>query len=214
MEIFSHPELLERYLSAHSTAEDPVLTELTRHTYLNEIHPRMVSGTILGSFLMLFSKLIAPERILEIGTFTGYASICLAAGLKPEGHLTTIEVNDELRDITLHFFQKAGISERVTLLNGNALMILPTLEEQYDLVFLDANKEEYLEYYQLVFDKVSRGGFIIADNVLWDGKVLDDPKADQTAEAIHQFNQMITDDQRVENLLLPIRDGLMVIKKR
>lgn len=213
MQLFSNPEVLNRYLSAHSAEEDPVLAELTRHTYLNEVHPRMLSGHILGLFLKLFSQLVAPKRILEIGTFTGYASICLARGLKPGGTLTTIELNEELREISLHYFKKAGVSSMITLINGDARKILPTLEGSFDLVFMDANKEEYLDYYQLVIEKVAMGGYILADNVLWDGKVLDRSEPDHITRKIQQFNRVVADDRRIENVLLPLRDGIMVIKK-
>ncbi len=214
MEIFNDPEKVERYLSDHSTPEDPVLSELTRHTYLNEVHPRMLSGHILGNFLSLFSRMISPKHILEIGTYTGYSAICLARGLKSGGKLTTIEVNDELRSVSLDFFQKAGVQDQIQLINGNALEVIPSLNESFDLVFMDAHKDDYPDYYRLVIDKLLPGGFIIADNVLWGGKVLDESQADATTKSIHQFNTMVTSDPRVENLLIPLRDGIMVIKKR
>lgn len=213
MSLFSHPGIMERYLAEHSTGEDPVLAELARHTYLKEVYPNMISGHLLGSFLTLFSKITHPSRILEVGTYTGYSAICLARGLKPDGLLTTIENNDELRQTTLSFFQKAGVSERIELINGDAMKIIPELDELFDLVFLDANKEEYPGYYDLLVDKVPSGGYILADNTLWGGKVLQDPGADPATSAIHRFNHVVTADARVENLLLPIRDGLMIIKK-
>ena len=213
MELFNQPEVVDKYLLNHSSPEDPVLAELTRHTYLKEVHPRMISGHIMGGFLQLFSQLISPSRILEIGTFTGYSAICLAKGLKSGGQLTTIEINDEFRETAILYFEKAGVLNQIKLLNGDALKIIPSLDETFDVVFIDANKDDYQEYYQLVFDKVSSGGYIITDNVLWGGKVLEDPTPDPTTSIIQQFNRMVTDDQRVENLLLPIRDGIMVIKK-
>jgi predicted O-methyltransferase YrrM len=213
MKLFSNPDLLERYLSEHSSPEDPLLAELSRYTYLNVIHPRMLSGHILGSFLQLFSTLIGPGKILEVGTFTGYSAICLARGLRPGGRMITIEVNDELRSHTLEYFRRAGVDEQIDLKNGNALDILPTLQDRFDLVFLDAHKEDYPEYYRLTLDKVSRGGYILADNALWDGKVLNKNETDPDALAMQEFNRIVTQDSRVENLLLPIRDGLMVIKK-
>jgi predicted O-methyltransferase YrrM len=214
MELFSDPEKLDMYLSGHSSPEDKVLSELTRHTYLNEVHPRMLSGHILGKFLRMFSQMIRPEHILEIGTYTGYSAICLAQGLKPEGKLTTIEVNDELRTVALTYFEKAGLMGQIQLINGNALEVIPTLGETFDLVFIDAHKDEYEHYYQLVMDKLKPGGFIIADNVLWGGKVLEETISDSTTRSIHKFNQMVTADLRVENLLMPLRDGIMLIKKR
>jgi caffeoyl-CoA O-methyltransferase len=213
MELFSDPELLDRYLLEHSSQEDPVLKELARHTYLNVVHPRMLSGHILGSFLSLFSKMLSPVRILEIGTYTGYSAICLARGLREGGSLITIEVNDELRKTSQEYFKKAGLSEQIELINGDALKVIPSLSGSFDLVFMDAHKDDYPAYYDLVIDKVRSGGYILADNVLWGGKVLDIPPADATTKIIDQFNQMVNSDSRVENLLLPLRDGVMVIRK-
>ena len=213
MELFNDPESLDRYLLEHSSQEDPVLQELARHTYLNEIHPRMLSGHLLGSFLTMFSKMLSPERILEIGTYTGYSAICLARGLREGGMLTTIEVNDELRGISMEFFRKAGLEEQIELINGDALEVMPALSGTFDLVFMDAHKDDYPNYYNLVIERVSSGGYILVDNVLWGGKVLDLPVVDATTRTIDQFNHMVTSDPRVENLLLPLRDGLMVIKK-
>lgn len=213
MELFTDAETLERYLVENSQQEDPVLRELARHTYLKEVHPKMLSGHIMGSFLTLFSKMLSPERILEIGTYTGYSAICLARGLRPGGTLTTIEVNDELRTIARKFFRKANLHKQIELINGDALKVIPALKGTFDLVFIDAHKDDYPDYYNLVIDKVASGGYILADNVLWGGKVLETNLADPTTRAINQFNKMITADQRVENLLLPVRDGIMVIKR-
>lgn len=213
MELFTDPEKVDRYLEAHSSPEDPVLNELSRHTYLKEVHPRMLSGPVLGGFLRLFSQMLSPGRILEIGTYTGYSAINLARGLNPEGKLITIEINEELRDTTLSFFKKAGVDKQIELINGNALEVIPTLDESFDLVFIDALKDDYPNYYQLVINKLTPGGYILVDNVLWGGKVLDDPISDATTRVIHRFNQMVREDERVENLLLPVRDGLMIIKK-
>jgi predicted O-methyltransferase YrrM len=213
MELFSDPELLDSYLLEHSSQEDPVLKELARQTYLNEIHPRMLSGHILGSFLTLFSKMLSPERILEIGTFTGYSAICLARGLREGGRLTTIEVNDELQETSLEFFRRAGLEEQIDLINGDAKDLIPTLTGNFDLVFPDAHKDDYPDYYDLVIERVPSGGYILADNVLWGGKVLENPLPDATTRTIDQFNQKVNGDHRVENLILPLRDGVMVIKK-
>mgnify|MGYP001824160832 CR=1 FL=1 len=214
MELFANPGALDRYLSDHTDAEDPVLQELSRHTYLNEVHPRMLSGHILGSFLTLFSRMVSPRHILEIGTYTGYSAICLARGLKSDGRLTTIEINDELRTTALSYFKKANLHDQIRLINGNALELIPGLQETFDLVFLDANKDDYPAYYKLVLDKLRPGGYILADNVLWGGKVLDDKAMDPTTRIIDQFNKSIQADQRVQNTLLPIRDGLMLIQKK
>jgi len=197
MSLFTEAEVLDRYLEAHSQQEDPVLQELARHTYLKEVHPRMLSG-----------------HILEIGTYTGYSAICLARGLRPGGKLTTLEVNDELRSIALQFFEKANLQEQIHLINGDALELIPSLRDTFDLVFIDAQKDDYPKYFNLVLDKVNPGGYILADNVLWGGKVLDASKSDPTTRIIDRFNKMITEDPRVENLLLPLRDGLMVIQKK
>lgn len=213
MELFSKPELLDRYLLENSSPEDPVLKELARYTYLNEVHPRMLSGHILGSFLTLFSKMLSPLRILEIGTYTGYSAICLARGLRKGGTLITIEVNDELKKTSLEFFKRAGVNEQIELINGDALEVIPSLAGSFDLVFMDAHKDDYPDYFRLVIERVRPGGYILADNVLWGGKVLDKPQADATTKIIDQFNQMVNSDSRVENLLLPLRDGVMVIKK-
>ena len=152
MDLFINPEHLDHYLVNHSSQEDPVLTELARHTYLKEIHPRMLSGHVQGSFLRMFSQMISPAQILEIGTYTGYSAICLAKGLKPGGTLTTIEINDEFREIALAFFRKAGVSDRIKLINGDARNVIPSLAGMFDLVFMDAHKDEYDDYYNLVFD--------------------------------------------------------------
>jgi predicted O-methyltransferase YrrM len=172
----------------------------------------MISGHILGSFLRIFSLLHAPEKILEIGTYTGYSAICLARGMRPEGRLFTIEINDELRDISLEFFHKAGLKDRIELINGNALQVIPSLPNDFDLVFMDAFKEDYPEYYTLVRGKVKKGGYILADNTLWGGKVVDKEDTEPSTQSIREFNRIVTQDSGVENLLLPIRDGLMVIK--
>lgn len=214
MELFANPSALDRYLTEHSEEEDKVLKELARHTYLKEVHPRMLSGHILGSFLTLFSRIVAPLRILEIGTYTGYSAICLARGLKPGGMLTTIEINDEFRKTALEYFRKARLQEQIQLINGDALELLPDLKGSFDLVFLDANKDEYPAYYKLVFDKIRPGGYLLADNVLWGGKVLNENPEDQTTHTIDQFNKMIQADKRVNNTLLPIRDGLMLAQKK
>lgn len=213
MDIFSQPELLERYLETHSTGEDPVLAELSRYTHLKVVHPRMLSGQVLGGFLTMFSKLISPMQILEVGTYTGYSAICLAKGLKTGGKLTTLELNDELRETALSFFKKAGLENSIELINGDALKIIPELPGPFDLVFIDANKENYPAYFELLVDKVKSGGFILADNVLWGGKVLGDIGNDSSTKAIHKFNKLVTSNPRVVNLILPIRDGLMLCKK-
>ncbi len=206
---------LQRYLDTFSTPEDPVLEELSRRTHLQTVYPQMMSGALQGRLLQFISHMIRPARILEIGTFTGYSAICLAQGLREGGKLITLEANDEYEKIIREFFEKAGITGRAELIIGDALQILPELKGPFDLVFIDADKKEYGDYYDLVIDKVKNDGFLLVDNVLWDGKVLSPEKRmDEETAAIHRFNQKITADPRVENLLLPVRDGLMLIRKK
>ncbi|WP_423126478.1 O-methyltransferase [Gaoshiqia sp. Z1-71] len=205
---------LEQYILTHSEEEDPVLKELDRETHLNILRPRMLSGHLQGKLLELLSKMTGPKRILEIGTFTGYSAICLAKGLKEGGKLHTIEMNDELEPIAKKYIAKAGLSDVIIQHIGDACSIIPELDESFDLVFLDGDKREYCRYFDLVFDKVKTGGFVIADNILWSGKVTEtlDPKDEQTAGII-RFNEKMKHDPRVSQLILPLRDGLMLIRK-
>ena len=205
---------LEQYILAHSEPESDVLAELSRATHLQVLRPRMLSGNLQGQFLKMMCKMLGARRVLEIGTYTGYAAISMAYGLAGGGVVHTIDVNDELEDFTRGFIEKSGLQERVVFHVGDACEIIPRLNETFDLVFIDADKREYSEYYRLVFDKVRVGGLIIADDVLWDGKVADpNVKPDAQTKGILDFNDMIQADPRVENLLLPIRHGLMVIRK-
>jgi len=201
------------YCEKVSDDQGEVLYNLFRETNLKTMAPRMASGPIQGRFLSLLSNLLAPKKILEIGTFTGYATICMAEGLAENGHITTIEVNPELNHISDKYFRLAGIREKVTSLIGNAKDIIPTLDERYDLVFIDAKKKDYGLYFDLIIDKVRSGGIILADNVLWDGKVLDGSK-DATSESLRKFNQKVREDERVSTLLLPLRDGVMIMRRR
>ncbi len=211
---FASPALW-RYLDANSTPEDPLLEELSRRTHLGTVYPQMMSDARQGQLLTFLSRLLHPARILEIGTFTGYSAICLARGLAPGGRLVTLEMNDEYEPVIREFFEKAGIAEQTDLMTGDALEILPYLEEPFDLVFIDADKRQYSAYYDQIIDKVSPGGIILADNVLWDGKVLQDPATmDEETTAIHRFNQKVTADPGVENFILPVRDGIMLIRKK
>lgn len=200
------------YCESVSDDQGDVLYNLYRETHLKTMAPRMASGPIQGRFLSLLSKLLGPRRILEIGTFTGYATICMSEGLAADGHITTIEVNPELNYISDKYFQQAGIRDKVTSLIGNAKEIIPDLELVFDLVFIDAKKKDYALYFDLIIDKVKPGGIILADNVLWDGKVLDGSK-DATSESLRLFNQKMKDDIRISCLLLPLRDGLMIMRK-
>ena len=200
------------YCESVSDDQGAVLYNLYRETYLKTMAPRMASGPVQGRFLSLLSKLLGPKHILEIGTFTGYATICMSEGLAKNGHITTIEVNPELNYLSDKYFKRAGIRNSVTSLIGNAKEIIPELDEMFDLVFIDAKKKDYALYFDLIIDKVNTGGIILADNVLWDGKVLDGSK-DATSESLRAFNQKMKDHPQVSTLLLPLRDGLMIMRK-
>jgi caffeoyl-CoA O-methyltransferase len=206
---------LDKYIREHSTPEDKVLEELYRQTHLYVVNPNMASGHIQGKFLEMLSYMIHPSRILEIGTYTGYSAICLARGLKSGGQLHTIEINDELNEMSTHYFALAGVADRVTLHTGRAQDVIPEMKYIFDLVFIDADKREYCEYYELVFEKVRKGGFIIADNVLWGGKIEgEEALKDPQTKGVVKFNEMVRKDPRVEKIVLPLRDGLMLIRKK
>ena len=201
------------YAENHTTSEDDVLRALRRETHLKELQPQMLSGQIQGQLLTFFSQMLQPKAILEIGTFTGYAAICLAKGLAQNGIMHTIEVNEEKETIIRKFLAKADLNIKVQLHIGDAAQIIPTLTETFDLVFIDAGKKHNALYYDMVFDRVRQGGFIITDNVLWKGKVAEDTN-DKRTRLIDEFNKKIQQDKRVENLLLPVRDGLMIVRKK
>ena len=205
-------EQIENYIEQHSTPENELLQQLNRETHLKVQMPQMLSGHLQGQFLAMFSTVLQPKRILEIGTFTGYSGICLAKGLQADGLLYTIDVNEELSPMVKRYFEAAGIAAKVKQLIGDAREIIPTLNETFDLVFIDADKVNYCNYYDLVFDKVRTGGYIIADNVLWSAKVLDDKK-DKDTQAIHNYNLKVAGDKRVENFILPLRDGLNIARR-
>ncbi len=212
--IFNKTEI-EEYITKYSDTEDPILQELSRETNLKILRPRMISGNIQGKFLELITKMLKPEKILEIGTYTGYSAICFAKGLSNTGKLHTIEINDELEDFILKYFEKANVQNKIELHIGSALDIIPKLENNFDLVFIDADKRQYIDYYKLIINKVKSGGFIIADNVLWNGKVIEiDKQDDAYTKGIIEFNSYIKNDNRVENVILPIRDGLTLIRKK
>lgn len=210
----SRSKELEKYILDHITPEEEYLTELDRETNLNVLRSRMLSGHLQGKILSMISSMIAPETILEIGTFTGYSAICLAKGLKPGGKLHTIEMNDELELISKKYFRKAGFDQTIELHIGDATEIIPELDFTFDLVFIDGDKREYTQYYYTIFGKVPIGGYILADNILWSNKVLDDPEPnDEQTIGILAFNDMIRNDCRVEKVILPIRDGMTIIRK-
>ena len=204
----------DTYLSEYSTAEDLVLLDLYRQTHIRFINPNMCTGHLQGKLLEFISTMIKPEYILEIGTYTGYSAICLSKGLKPGGSLITIESNDELFEFTRSYFRKSGSDKKIIPMIGRAQDIIPGLRYSFDLVYIDGDKREYCEYYNLVIDKVKQGGFIIADNVLWGGKVGDKDTKDQQTKGIIEFNEMIRSEDRIEKLILPLRDGLMLIRKK
>ena len=206
---------LDDYVCAHTENEPEVLNALNRKTHLTVLRSRMLSGHFQGRLLSMLSHMMQPERILEIGTYTGYSAICLAEGLTENGKLTTIDINEELEDIAREFIQKANLENKIEYIIGDAMQIVPQLDEQYDLVFIDADKKNYCNYYHLVFDKVKPGGYILADNVLWSGKVVEDYEAlDSETKIIMDYNKMVHEDPRVQEILLPIRDGLMLARKR
>ncbi|MCS6969122.1 MAG: O-methyltransferase [Cytophagales bacterium] len=204
---------VERYAEAHTTPDPPLLNQLVRETHLKTTMPRMLSGPLQGALLSLLTRLIRPTKILEIGTFTGYSALCLAQGLAPEGKLITIDCNEETSEIARRYFAQAGLADKINILLGDAAQILPTLNEVFDLVYIDADKRRNADYYQMVLPKVRPEGLILIDNVLWSGKVLSPDPTDKDTAAIVAFNRMVQEDSRVKNLLLPIRDGLMIVQK-
>lgn len=210
------PKDISLYAEEHTTSESEVLARLNRETHSKIMQPRMLSGHIQGRTLSMFSHMIRPGRILEIGTYTGYSALCLAEGLTEDGKLITLDINEELEAFTRSFFADSGLDSKIDYRIGNAIEIIPDLEEVFDIVFIDADKLNYHNYYHLVFDKVRTGGYIISDNVLWSGKVTqieEGKKVDKDTQAILDFNKMCHEDPRTENVLLPIRDGLLISRK-
>ena len=205
-------ENLEAYVQQHSEQEPELLQQLARETHLKILQPRMLSGAYQGRLLALLTKLISPKQILEIGTYTGYSALCMAEGLNPNGRIDTIDINEELMDIQRRYFDTAGFGKQITQHLGNAAEIIPSIKGTFDLVFIDADKEQYPRYFDLIVDRVRSGGLIIADNVLWSGKVVNTAK-DEATKALQVFNKKVTEDPRVETVLLPVRDGLTLIRK-
>ena len=206
------PADINRYSEDHTSQESDLLRRINRETYAEVLMPRMVSGHLQGRFLSMVSHMIKPQNILEIGTYTGYSAICLAEGMQPNGKLVTIDVNEELEKRVRGYFREGGLENKIDYLLGDAATIIPALNSTFDLVFIDADKENYAKYYELVFDKVPMGGYILADNVLWSGKVVRE-KIDKDTRAIKSFNEKIQSDSRVENMLLPLRDGISLVRK-
>jgi predicted O-methyltransferase YrrM len=206
-------EPLEKYIHQHTSDEGLLLQQLERKTFTDVLMPQMLSGKVQGRFLSMLSRLMQPRRILEIGSYTGYSALCLAEGLTPDGYLITIDINEELEDILISFINDSGNINKIKSLFGNASDIIPKLNETFDMVFIDADKQRYSLYYDLVIDKVRSGGLILADNVLWSGRVCGE-NPDKDTQAIMAFNDKITQDERVDNVLLSIRDGIMMIYKK
>ena len=202
------------YSISNSEKESKLLNDLYRETYLKVLNPRMISGHYQGRILSLISKIISPKKILEIGTYTGYSAICLCEGMDKDGILHTIDNNKELVEIQNKYFKRANLKDKIVQHSGDAKNIIPSIDEEFDIVFIDADKESYPEYYDLIINKVRTGGIIIADNILWSGKILEKvEKDDQATKSIIEFNNKIIEDDRVKNIILPIRDGLNIIRK-
>ncbi|MGM9745452.1 MAG: O-methyltransferase [Paludibacteraceae bacterium] len=208
--------LIDAYMAAHSDAEPAWLAAIARETHVRTINPRMLSGHFAGRILKMLVRMVRPQRVLEIGTFTGYSALCLAEGLPADGHVDTIEIDDELEDFIRENICQSPYSERITLHVGDALSIIPQLDGMFDFVFIDADKRAYRDYYELVLPKVPPCGFILADNTLWDGKVLlpNPPTGDHQTIEIKKFNDFVAQDERVEKVILPLRDGLTLMMKK
>jgi len=208
-------EKLEDYILNHIDKETPLLAKLNRDTHLRILNPRMMSGHLQGRILKMFCRMIQPKKILELGTFTGYSALCMAEGLTDDAIIHTIEHDDELEEMILQTFEKSNFKNQIKLHIGEALEVIETLNESFDLVFIDADKRQYLDYYEAVFPKVREGGFILADNTLWGGKVVQPLQHnDKQTEAILRFNDFVTNDSRVEKVILPLRDGLTILMKK
>ena len=208
-------ERLDQYILVHIDPESDYLTKLYRQTHLKLLYPRMASGHLQGRLLKMFVKMIDPTNILEIGTYSGYSGLCLAEGLKPGGQLYTIEINDEQEDFTRPWFENSPYKDQIHFLIGNALDIVPTLDVTFDMAFVDGDKRLYKEYYEMVLQHLRPGGYMLADNTLWDGHVIEEPTPkDAQTKGIMAFNDYLAKDTRVEKVILPLRDGLTIIRKK
>ncbi|TJY36444.1 O-methyltransferase [Pontimicrobium aquaticum] len=209
------PEDIDEYVVKHSEDEPELLQQLNRETYQKILQPRMLSGHYQGRVLSMISKLVNPKNILEIGTYTGYSAICLAEGMKETGELHTIDINEELYDFQRKYFNKSDYGKQIIQHLGDALDIIPKLDKNFDLVFIDADKENYANYFHTVIEKVNQGGIILSDNVLWSGKILETKfkKEDTSTPALIKYNKLLKEDSRIETVMLPIRDGLTIARK-
>ena len=206
-------EELENYVAQHSQSEPELLAKLNRETHQKILQPRMLSGHFQGRVLSMLSKIISPKNILEVGTYTGYATLCLAEGLTENGTIDTIDNNEELFDFQKKYFEQSVWKNQIVQHLGNALEIIPSLNKKYDLVFIDADKENYINYFQMIVPMMNKGGIILSDNVLWSGKILGEAKAnDKSTKTLLEYNKLVNEDERVETVLLPIRDGLTVTR--
>ena len=201
------------YVESNSQNEPQLLKELNRETHLKVLNPRMLSGSYQGRLLSLLSKIISPKSVLEIGTYTGYSALCITEGLHKDGTIDTIDINEELQNIQKKYFDKSGYGHKIFCHVGNALEIIPKIDKFFDLVFLDADKENYPAYFEMVIDKIVPGGILISDNVLWSGKVIDKNNSDIATKKLLEFNNMINNDKRLETIIIPVRDGLSVSRK-
>ncbi|MCR9173573.1 MAG: class I SAM-dependent methyltransferase [bacterium] len=206
---------LDDYISNHTQKEPDYLYELNRETHLNVMQPRMLSGHFQGRVLSMISKMIQPKDVLEIGTYTGYSALCMAEGLAEGGHIVTIDNNEELAELVQRYIKKSPFEDKIKCVIGNAMEVVPGLKREFDLVFIDADKHNYINYYNMTFDKVRSGGYFLFDNVLWSGKVIESVKENDTStQTLMELNKMIHEDDRVEEVLLPIRDGLLLARKK
>ncbi len=209
-------ETIQQYCDSYTSSENEVLKQLNRETHANVLQPRMLSGHFQGRLLSMISKMVKPQMILEIGTYTGYSALCLAEGLSEGGKLITIDVNAEREDMVNDYISKAGMTGRIQHIIGDALNIVKTLPHTYDLIFIDADKPNYMRYYEMAIEKLNSGGYILLDNILWSGKVVDEKELlrDKDTQLLHAVNVRVQEDERAENILLPIRDGVMLVRKR
>lgn len=209
------PEALDNYVVSHSEQEPELLQQLTRETYQKILQPIMLSGPYQGRVLSMISKLVNPKSILELGTFTGYATLCLAEGLQKDGVIHTVDINEELHDFQRKYFDKSDYGSRIIQHTGSALDIIPDLDTSFDLVFIDADKPNYSNYFHLIIDKLNSGGIVLSDNVLWHGKVVEElNEKDISTKAVLDYNTLLKEDERIETVMLPIRDGLTISRKK